>query len=417
MQQSELDAIVEELVVRTGRSVSFDDIYGRLLAYNTSFQTLDAARIEAVLRKNVGPEWQLWEARHRLSSRSAPFVVPRSDEHGYLARLCIPVIYKGLRLGYVWVQARDRDDDLEALLEELQTETNLAEALGSRVDAVLRGRTNEREALRVDIGSALEGDTVAWAEVVGHFPKSAPLALHVFCPRQFSEVPPERMLLLLERAGEDASRTLPFTHTWVETATHVIVVSALMDDDAAGSFSKAFERALNMRMTSGDAGVSSAQARDVDWAVASVSSTTTRLDERYREAIVCLQARHVDPGVQGRQFDDIGIYQLLSVVSGGMDRGSARLQRLLRARNGEELVAMLERIYDSSASRQEIADALHLHRTTLYARMRRIAEIIDGDPLDAAVQLELHAAMKAKRWSERPRFSTGVPDDARRRSL
>ncbi|MFC9361958.1 helix-turn-helix domain-containing protein [Rhodococcus sp. NPDC057014] len=49
-------------------------------------------------------------------------------------------------------------------------------------------------------------------------------------------------------------------------------------------------------------------------------------------------------------------------------------------------------------------DALHLHRTSLYYRINKIRDILGVDPLGGATRLELHLALKASRWTRRPRI-------------
>jgi PucR family transcriptional regulator, proline-responsive transcriptional activator len=70
----------------------------------------------------------------------------------------------------------------------------------------------------------------------------------------------------------------------------------------------------------------------------------------------------------------------------------------------ERQLALLERIYDSDAPRQAIADELHMHRTSLYNHVQRIADVIGVDPLVSSVRLDLHLALKVRRWQQRPTF-------------
>jgi len=53
---------------------------------------------------------------------------------------------------------------------------------------------------------------------------------------------------------------------------------------------------------------------------------------------------------------------------------------------------------------QEVAAELHLHRSSIYNRLAKIRSLIGADPLAGQVRLELHLAMKAHRWSGRPRI-------------
>lgn len=78
---------------------------------------------------------------------------------------------------------------------------------------------------------------------------------------------------------------------------------------------------------------------------------------------------------------------------------SSKLAAILAAPNGEELLSMLERIYDYDGPRNELAAELHIHRTSLHHRLGRIGKLVGQDPLASSVRLELHLALKARRWS------------------
>ncbi|HKU30517.1 MAG TPA: helix-turn-helix domain-containing protein, partial [Arthrobacter sp.] len=58
----------------------------------------------------------------------------------------------------------------------------------------------------------------------------------------------------------------------------------------------------------------------------------------------------------------------------------------------------------SDGSVQDVATKLHLHRSSIYNRLGRIRQLIGADPLGGAIRLELHAALKARRWAGRPRI-------------
>jgi DNA-binding PucR family transcriptional regulator len=74
-----------------------------------------------------------------------------------------------------------------------------------------------------------------------------------------------------------------------------------------------------------------------------------------------------------------------------------------RDRNGE-LLPVLELLYDNDGSVQDVATKLHLHRSSIYNRLGRIRQLLGVDPLKGMPRLELHAALKMRRWSGRPRI-------------
>jgi len=131
--------------------------------------------------------------------------------------------------------------------------------------------------------------------------------------------------------------------------------------------------------------------------------------DAYRQSKQAAQAAAVDPQL-GELVDcrGTGVYQLLASAGGGAgawaDAGSV-YSRILEDhdRNGE-LLPVLELLYDNDGSVQDVATKLHLHRSSIYNRLGRIRQVLGVDPLKGMVRLELHAALKARRWAGRPRI-------------
>jgi DNA-binding PucR family transcriptional regulator len=69
------------------------------------------------------------------------------------------------------------------------------------------------------------------------------------------------------------------------------------------------------------------------------------------------------------------------------------LQRLLRHRSAPRLVATLRAFLDHAGSMPRTAEALHLHRTSLYYRLDRITELTGLDLDDGRDRLLLHLGL------------------------
>lgn len=91
-------------------------------------------------------------------------------------------------------------------------------------------------------------------------------------------------------------------------------------------------------------------------------------------------------------FGAIGVYEFLSQAGMALLPRSSKLAAILAAPNGEELLSMLERIYDYDGPRNDLAAELHIHRTRLYHRLGRIGKLVGQDPLASSARLELHLA-------------------------
>ncbi|MEO8283118.1 MAG: helix-turn-helix domain-containing protein, partial [Pseudarthrobacter sp.] len=131
--------------------------------------------------------------------------------------------------------------------------------------------------------------------------------------------------------------------------------------------------------------------------------------EAYRQSRQAAQAAAVDPQL-GELVDcrATGVYQLLASAGGGAgawpDTGSVYVRMLEDHDRNNELLPVLELIYDNDGSVQDVANKLHLHRSSVYNRLGRIRQLLGVDPLKGMPRLELHAALKMRRWAERPRI-------------
>jgi DNA-binding PucR family transcriptional regulator len=129
----------------------------------------------------------------------------------------------------------------------------------------------------------------------------------------------------------------------------------------------------------------------------------------YRQSKVAAQAAAVDPQL-GELVDcrAAGVYQLLASAGGGAsawaDSGSVYYRMLEDHDRNGELLPVLELLYDNDGSVQDVATRLHLHRSSIYNRLGRIRQLLGVDPLKGMPRLELHSALKMRRWAGRPRI-------------
>lgn len=411
MDQSKLDGIVDEVARITGRNVTLDDVYSRVLAYNMSHPTSDRARIESVLMKSVSVDAQTWEASLGLARQNKPFIVPPNREMGFLARVCIPMIYRGLRLGYVWIQARDGEDDPQPILDAVQSLAprieNYAYTVMEAVDPVsMEAETRERLLLSFLQRKSVEAPGEAATTIDDG---ARPRVIVMSHPGLRSQAPlagGERARLA-RQGMMDALRLVNVPVLWTAAADHVAALLPARLSEA--------ERAL-LRRRFGESlvlhGLPKAPGPEVvEMGISEEAGFVDALPDLYQDAVAALQAAAVDGQLpQESHFEAIGIYQLFSRVGESARLRSTNLDALLEMSNGEEMLRMLERIYDFNGPRAELAAQLHIHRTSLYHRLRRISEAIGHDPLDSFVRLDLHAAVKARRWSNRPVFA-GTDDD------
>ncbi|XVV07767.1 PucR family transcriptional regulator [Actinosynnema sp. CA-248983] len=117
-----------------------------------------------------------------------------------------------------------------------------------------------------------------------------------------------------------------------------------------------------------------------------------RAGAAYQQALAAAELSALDPGLpRVVRWSELGAYRLLL---------GASAQDVLVGLS-PTLLSTLEVYLDSGCDARATAEALHLHRTSLYYRLGRIAEVTGRDPADGRARLELHLALKLTRLARR----------------
>lgn len=405
LDQSKLDYVVDEVARITGRNVTLDDVFSRVLAYNTNFPTTDRARMEAVLMKAVSAEAREWEAEGNLVSKTRPFILPARPEVGFLARVCIPLVFQGLKSGYIWVATLDDNDPPGPILDSVLAMGERIEQFAYAVREAINTATQESVAKEKALLAALREpgrhDELWLSDMLEEKgPVQVIVLSHPTLYERRAAFGSDERATMLRHAMSEALRTVSGRVSWAPAGNSVV---ALLGPDISNvdlaSITHRFGRAVTLHSVTGTEG----SMVPAELGLSARAGTVPELRNSFREALVALQARAVDPGLPAASvYKALGIYQFLSQLD--QKAKSSRLSAIEAASNGQELLEMLERLYDSDKPRNELAAELHIHRTSLYHRLRRIGKIIGDDPLASHVRLDLHVALKARRWSRRPRL-------------
>lgn len=405
MNQHELDEVVSLVSARTIRNVSLDDVTGRVLAYSTITPTADRVRIDAVLAKEVPSGTRSWEAQHGVNSRTRVFSIPGDPQIGLLPRICIPLLVRGVRVGYIWVQANCADDDLRSTLEDLQSWQSGIEHLAGRVLVALGANVEQGTVCNNDLQDLVSGRSErASDEFAARFEAASDVRLVVFSGGATSRSEQTLPSLAYRQALHDASRALFPTGDFGPDAPQIVSftddqhgVFLIRSHVSIDDFIAKLSHALRLRTADMRAAV-------VPYGVSAVVHEPRGCRTAYRQAVTALQARAVDPDIGSALFEEIGIYQLFAHTAS--THPSQRLLNLSRAPGGTERMRILEQVYSSPGPVQRVADELHMHRSSVYNHLQRIEDIIGADPLHPLVRLELHSGLKFLRWLERPRFGS-----------
>lgn len=405
MQQG-VEQLVEQVAQKLGRGLSLEDLDGLLLAYSSNQSHADRVRVNFLLSKKVPADVSAWQLSHGIATAVRPVVIPANPGLGMLGRVCVPLLVRGFRVGYLWVQHDSAEESPTAVLtqlpsvnHELETLSGLLLESNTAESEFRRGR--EREFLAACAGEAgAIGAVSGWKEVQGRGPWQLVTVLDADGwaggPDSLASTLIHRSTALQSTVGVDAAL---FS---AGTETHSVVLFR----ESTGRASHAqvlVHYQLELAKRSG---------RSVDRIILGISEGFDRargLPEAYRQSRMAAQAAAVDPQL-GELVDcrSTGVYQLLATAGGGagawLDSGSVYFQILADHDRNNELIPVLELLYDNDGAVQDVADTLHLHRSSIYNRLARIRQLLGVDPLKGMPRLELSAALKMRRWAGRPRI-------------
>jgi PucR-like helix-turn-helix protein len=131
--------------------------------------------------------------------------------------------------------------------------------------------------------------------------------------------------------------------------------------------------------------------------VVGVSGARERIEDAHEARAEAETAAALAPvlGTRLVHWDRLGAYQLLAPLAGAPI--PAALRRLLDHADAEPLAATLETYLDRAGDAAAAAEALYIHRTTLYHRLRRIEAITGMSLRDGDDRLVLHVGLRIRR--------------------
>ncbi|MBG0851391.1 helix-turn-helix domain-containing protein [Streptomyces spinoverrucosus] len=403
MADTDMQDIVDEIAAVLGKGVSVDDLGGRLVTYSAQQGRADEARIRSLLTRAVPDDIRAWQNRHGVATATEPVVVPPNPDLGMLARLCVPLLHHGVKTGTLWVLQADDTWSSEAVLSRLDTLSEQITTLAALQYDKADPRVEERRDREAVFQHACRGDQNAiedlrtWPTLYALDTVHVLVCFHAaaFAAGHRSDIEATQLRVALHQTLSAHSHVLAGsvqdTHTTcLVRSSHGADTSSRLHEDLAAA------------ITSTQA--HSGSGATVFTGVSAPLRDTGRLPEAYQQAVIAGQAAAVDPAVGPlASWHSIGPYRFLARHLRSDVPQQSDLYDLLRAADTQgELLHTLEVYYDHSSVNQ-VADILHLHRTTLYYRLGRIKDAIGADPLEGPTRLELHVAIKAARWQRRPR--------------
>jgi hypothetical protein len=396
---SELQLLLDGLAGELGAPVALEDPHQRLVAHSSQNQPVDALRTDSILRRQTPREIMDLYRQFDIAQASHPFRIPRYPEFEMMGRLCAPIRYKGHLLGFLWlIDDEQRLDpaccpDVERTAKQIALimyEEELSQRLASGVLSNLLSPLEDlREAAArqlLDEGRLSAGGSSVTVVVVKPLPAESP---GPEVEQGISEA-----LWELGR-GPSSGQALRLAR-----ADHGIlllpVTTAQREDGALAVGRKARDAVAHKLRAHGGMRV-----------VAGIGEPQPGLAEAvtsYRQAQLAAKVAAVVSGLGDTlEWDKLGAFRVLVQLSSDKAVDLSLDPRLVALfAHGDVTVAeTLETYLDLGCDAKLTAERLHLHRATLYYRLKKVEQLVPVNLRSGEDRLAIHLSYKLSRLTGR----------------
>jgi sugar diacid utilization regulator len=384
-----LQIIVDSLAADIGRDVAVDDRQIRWLVHSPHDEEPDPARMRSILTRRVTDEALRWAFSFGIETAEGPVRLPANPELGADARVCIPLRARDVLLGFMFIV--DAEETLGAA--ELAQAEEAADAAAHVLYRERRLRELERERERWLLTHLLRDDgadaeEAARALANESFLEAARVAVLVIR----ADAEPARCEIALGSALDRLRRLVPPRGGLeLRQGDHGVFVVAL-DDASAASPRDLAEGLLSLADEAVRAEAIDAVTR-VGIGGAYPLAAARRSYRQARDAVAV--AQRVARFGRVAAWDELGVYRTLVRFPDDIDDEALHPGLVLLLRDGanEPLVETLEAYLDRAGDVKATAEALNLHRATLYYRLQRIEEITGARLKAGEDRLALHLGL------------------------
>ena len=370
-----LQEIVDALSLSLGRPVLIDDAELRPLAYSSQFGELDDVRTASILGRHSPDDARVALFDEGIRTAAGPVHIPARPDIGMRARVCVPLVGGGRRLGYLWLFEDPPVAEAELRLARAAA-AEAAALVGPDADAQLLRRRHEQQLVVALLSGEARAGRDRGDDARGRALPAAAAGVRV--GRGAGGAGGGRV----ERRGAGpAARAAGGQAGDLRRARR------------AAGLPGGRARAGRQR---GDGGARDAQRAVARWWVRARPSTIcTRLPTSYRRALAALRvAARSESGTAS--WDLLGVERVVTALpDAALEDLPDGLRRLLAG--DQALVRTLEAYLDHAGDVKRTAAALSLHRGGLYYRLRRIEEVADVNLHDGEDRLLCHLALRLAR--------------------
>jgi hypothetical protein len=396
-RDDEVQALVEQLSAQLDRSVLVDDASLRLLAYSPTLGSEDEVRRTAILTRETPRVIRDLHFSQGIATATHPVRTAPRPDIGLESRVCVPIRCQGALFGYLWLIDADESLTDADCREAERTAAEIGTAMYRRDELERPHREHELKLLEALLGPDPQGREAAAHELTALELVHTGTGIAVLAMRPWRS---DGELSASERARlglalDQFRRALPRRQSLSVVGTDHGVVLVALDgrhgtlDEIAARAQDALDQAFAdgpVRLALGYSGQHE-HLRDA-----------ARAHEHARLALRVAGAlpEHGTPA----GWEDLGAYRLLARAAEtphAQELIHPGLPKLFALHSKESLVQTLEAYLDNGCDTKLTAEALFLHRASLYYRLQRIEAITETSLKSGADRLALHSGLKLAR--------------------
>jgi len=396
---SDIQRCVDAIGERLSLQVSLTDVDLNSLRFSPHTEDLiDEVRRDSLLMRHTAPWVRAWFAEYGVGRTTKPVRVEPHPDRDTMSRLVVPVQHRGVQLGLLCVLDPDRSCNSPEL-------ASMADLL-SELAALMYDEEADRLQVSRLVHDLIAGSASAQAralkdlhEVTGVTGDDAYVAATI-SGVQGSPKPPGREGdshgepgAARTRAG--AARTATARPELLQSATatdyHVFLMPAPAESAATGDLARIIDVAH---------GCCGAPIVGIGQ-----SYPLAQAAQSYRQAEAAMSAAaRLDQLPAQVAYADLGAHRTLATrPDPDLDSAIDPLTRVLIDAGDDELLATLTAYLESGCDAAATAAHIHVHRGTLYYRLRKAETMTGLDLTRGPDRLTLHLGLLSHQWITSPR--------------
>ena len=377
MFEQQLQGVAEHLADALQRAVIIDDAALRPVAVSAQTGLLDVSRVEAVLQRRTSARHRRMLAERGIFKAREPVSIPATDP-GSLSRLCLPLVHRHQLLGFLWLI--DEPALTAAQIERAETAAAQASQLLQQRAARQAAEFDSFTALADALLDAEEQDRCTAARKLTDEAALTGSPRYVLAVIRYPDAAAGERGDLLRVPGDLRRRAAPGRFVLASPGQNEL--AAITTRDAADTLRDAVRAVPGPQLVIGTAG-----------AAPTLVAVHAELNNARYAAEVAAGVPAFGGAADWGELGSYAVFQYLPRDEAAPERICPGIRLLLTERTG--MYAATVRAYlDCGTNAQQTAALLHIHRTTLYWRLARVADLLAVDLSHGEDRLKLHLALK-----------------------